>query len=37
MKTGGKLPRFLDGLVQEILFYIEKLPAPLEEYAILKI
>jgi hypothetical protein len=34
MKTGGKLPRFLDGLVQGILFYIEKLPAPLEEDAL---
>jgi hypothetical protein len=30
-KTGGKLSRFLDGLVQEILFYIEKLPTPLGE------
>jgi hypothetical protein len=30
MKTGGKLLRYLDGLVQGILFYIEKLPAPLE-------
>jgi hypothetical protein len=33
MKTSGKLPRFLDGLVQGILFYIKKLPAPLEEDA----
>jgi hypothetical protein len=30
MKTSGKLLRHLDGLVQGILFYIEKLPAPLE-------
>jgi hypothetical protein len=29
MKTDGKLSRLLDGLVQGILFYIEKLPAPL--------
>jgi hypothetical protein len=34
MKTGGKLPRFIDGLVQGILFYIEKLPAPLGEDAL---
>jgi hypothetical protein len=27
MKTSGKLLRYLDGLVQGILFYIEKLPA----------
>jgi hypothetical protein len=31
MKTGGKLLRYLDGLVQGILFYIEKLHAPLGE------
>jgi hypothetical protein len=30
-KTDGKLPKFLDGLVQGILFYIEKLSAPLGE------
>jgi hypothetical protein len=30
MKTSGKLLRYLDGLVQGILFYIKKLPAPLE-------
>jgi hypothetical protein len=34
MKTNGKLPRFLDGLVQGILFYIEKLSAPLAEDAL---
>jgi hypothetical protein len=34
MKTSGKLLRYLDGLVQEILFYIEKLPAPLGEDAL---
>jgi hypothetical protein len=34
MKTGGKLPRFMDGLVQGVLFYIEKLPAPLGEDAL---
>jgi hypothetical protein len=33
MKTGRKLSRFLDGLVQGILFYIEKLPTPLGEDA----
>jgi hypothetical protein len=33
-KTDGKLPRFLDGLVQGILFYIEKLPAALGEDAL---
>jgi hypothetical protein len=33
MKTSGKLLRYLDGLVQGILFYIEKLPAPLGEDA----
>jgi hypothetical protein len=27
MKTSGKLLRYLDGLVQGILFYIEKFPA----------
>jgi hypothetical protein len=31
MKTSEKLLRCLDGLVQGILFYIEKLPAPLGE------
>jgi hypothetical protein len=31
MKTSGKLLRYLVGLVQGILFYIEKLPAPLGE------
>jgi hypothetical protein len=30
MKTSGKLLRYLEGLVQGILFYIEKLPTPLE-------
>jgi hypothetical protein len=34
MKIGGKLPRFLDGLVQGIWFFFEKLPAPLEEDAL---
>jgi hypothetical protein len=34
IKTGGKLPRFLDGLVQRILFYIEKISCPLEEDAL---
>jgi hypothetical protein len=34
MKTNGKLSRYLDGLVQGILFYIEKLPAPLGEDAL---
>jgi hypothetical protein len=34
MKTSGKLLRYLDGLVQGILFYIEKLPAPLGEDAL---
>jgi hypothetical protein len=33
-KTSGKLLRYLDGLVQGILFYIEKLPAPLGEDAL---
>jgi hypothetical protein len=37
MKTSGKLRRYLDGLVQGILFYIEKLPAPLGEDALWKI
>jgi hypothetical protein len=37
MKTSGKLLRYLDGLVQGILFYIEKLLAPLEEDALCKI
>jgi hypothetical protein len=34
MKTSGKLLRYLDGLVQGILFYIEKLPAPLGKDAL---
>jgi hypothetical protein len=34
MKTSGKLLRYLDGLVQGILFYIEKFPAPLGEDAL---
>ena len=33
-KTSGKLLRYLDGLVQGILFYIEKLPTPLGEDAL---
>jgi hypothetical protein len=37
MKTSGKLLRYLDGLVQGILFYIEKLPAPLGEDAFWKV
>jgi hypothetical protein len=37
MKTSGKLLRYLDGLVQGILLYIEKLPAPLGEDALCKI
>jgi hypothetical protein len=37
MKTSGKLLRYLDGLVQEILLYIEKLPTPLGEDALCKI
>jgi hypothetical protein len=37
MKTSGKLLRYLDGLVQRILLYIEKLPAPLGEDALCKI
>jgi hypothetical protein len=37
MKTSGKLLRYLDGLVQGILFYIKKLPAPLGEDALWKI
>jgi hypothetical protein len=37
MKTSGKLLRYLDGLVQGILFYIEKLLAPLGEDALCKI
>jgi hypothetical protein len=32
-ETGGKLPRFLNGLVQGILFY-EKLPTHLGEDAL---
>jgi hypothetical protein len=36
IKTSGKLLRYLDGLVQGILFYIEekKLPAPFGEDAL---
>jgi hypothetical protein len=34
MKISGKLLRYLDGLVQGILFYIEKLLAPLGEDAL---
>jgi hypothetical protein len=37
MKTSGRLLRYLDGLVQGILIYIEKLPAPLGEDALGKI
>ena len=37
MKTSGKLLRYLDGLVQGILFYIEKLPAPFGEDELCKI
>jgi hypothetical protein len=37
MKISGKLLRYLDGLVQGILFYIEKLLAPLGEDALWKI
>jgi hypothetical protein len=37
MKTSGKLLKFLDGLVQGILHYIKKLPAPLGEDALCKI
>jgi hypothetical protein len=37
MKTSGKLLRYLDGLVQGILFYIEKLSAPFGEDALCKI
>jgi hypothetical protein len=33
-ENGGKLLRYLDGLVQGILFYIEKLPTPLGEDAL---
>jgi hypothetical protein len=36
MKTSGKLLRYLDGLVQGTLFYIEKLPAPFGEDALCK-
>jgi hypothetical protein len=36
-KTSGKLLRYLDGLVQGILLYIEKLPGPLGEDALWKI
>jgi hypothetical protein len=34
MKISGKLLRYLDGLVQGILLYIEKLPVPLGEDAL---
>jgi hypothetical protein len=34
MKTSGKLLRYLDDLVQGILFYIEKLPASFGEDAL---
>jgi hypothetical protein len=34
MKTSGKLLRYLDGLVQGILFYTKKLPAPSGEDAL---
>jgi hypothetical protein len=34
MKTSGKLLRYLNGLVKGILFYIEKLPAPLGDDAL---
>jgi hypothetical protein len=37
IKTGGKLLRYLDGLIQGILFYIEKLLAHLGEDALWKI
>jgi hypothetical protein len=37
MKISGKLPRYLDGIVQGILFYIKKLTAPLGEDALCKI
>jgi hypothetical protein len=37
MKTSGKLLRYLDGLVQGISFYTEKLPAPFGEDALCKI
>jgi hypothetical protein len=37
MKTSGKLLRYLDGLVQGILFYTKKLPAPFGEDALCKI
>jgi hypothetical protein len=37
MKTSKKLLRYLDGFVQGILFYIEKLPAPLGEEALWEI
>jgi hypothetical protein len=37
MKASGKLLRYLDGLVQGILFYIEKLTAPLGDDALCKI
>jgi hypothetical protein len=33
-ENSGKLLRYLDGLVKGILFYIEKLPAPLGEDAL---
>jgi hypothetical protein len=34
MKIGGKLLRYLDGLVKGILFYIKKNHAPLGEDAL---
>jgi hypothetical protein len=34
MKTSGKLLSYLDGLVQEILLYIEKLTTPFGEDAL---
>jgi hypothetical protein len=37
IKTSGKMLRYLDCLVQGILFYIEKLPAPFGEDALCKI
>jgi hypothetical protein len=37
MKTSEKLLIYLDGLVQGILLYIEKLPAPLGEDVLCKI
>jgi hypothetical protein len=37
MKTSGKLLRYLDGLVQGILFYTGKLPASFGEDSLCKI